>query len=78
MLSNADLLLLWDDARSFEQLAAYSQIPVVLDGAGRTGQPSRSGGESLARSSRCCAQHRNSAASSRTPIPSTARTGSCC
>ena len=33
MLSNTDLLLLWDDARSFEQLAAYSQIPVVLDGA---------------------------------------------
>ena len=33
MLSSADLLLLWDDARSFEQLAAYSPIPVVLDGA---------------------------------------------
>ncbi len=31
MLSSAQLLHLWDEARSFEQLAAYSPLPVVLD-----------------------------------------------
>ena len=31
MLSSAQLLHLWDEAGSFEQLAAYSPLPVVLD-----------------------------------------------
>ena len=45
MLSNADLLLLWDDARgrSKSSLGAYSPIPVVLDGAviARAADPAR-------------------------------------
>ena len=32
ILSNTDLLLLQDEARSFEQLAAYAPLPVVLNG----------------------------------------------
>ena len=31
-LSHAELRRLWDEARSFEQLAAYTTIPAVLDG----------------------------------------------
>ena len=54
------------------------QIPVVLDGAdGPANLPAAAVSPSLALPA-CCAQHRNSAGSSRTPMPSTARTGSCC
>ena len=45
MLSNADLLLLWDDARSFEQARRLLADPRRSGRGGRAGQPFRSGGE---------------------------------
>ena len=67
-----------DAIRIADHNLADEQIPVVLDGAdGPANLPAATVSPSLALPA-CCAQHRNSAGSSRTPIPSTARTGSCC